>query len=128
MTHTIDHFVMDGPTNPAFLPKAENGTRRLSMDAHAQKVKTRYASAQSSFPERNMERVQEGVEAFEQERAELLKAHKIRHIVAYEGPKRVALAPNHKKLEKQLSKVSGLKYADIFITCITPDDDDAIGR
>jgi hypothetical protein len=128
MTHAFDHFVMDGPTTPAFLPEVKNGTRRLSMDAHAQKVKSRYTDAQRSLPERNMERVQEGVEAFEQERAELLKARKLRHVVAYEGPKRVALAPNHKKLEKLLLKVKDLKYSDLFITCITPDDDVAIGR
>jgi len=75
-----------------------------------------------------MDRVQEGVEAFDHDREGLLRANKLRHIVAYEGGKQVALEPTHRKLEKALSKLKNLKYSDLFITCITPDDDVSMSR
>ena len=93
------------------------------MDAHTEKLEGLEA-LQSVLPERNMRRVQEGVEAYKRDRENLLKEKKMNHVVAYSGPEQVAMARTHGKLQSMLLKIKDLKRSDLFITCVSPPDTD----
>ena len=96
-----------------------------SMDAQTEKSGEQ-AVATGPAQSRNMIRVQEGALAFMRDRDKLIECRKLNQIVAYEGEKRIAIEPTHKKLHKRLDKIKGLKRSDLFITCVVPSEDDDV--
>ena len=112
MASSSEQMSVLGPAPKAsdLLLDQKRKTRGLSMDAHTDK-------------ERDMERVQEGVEAFNRDLEGFLRAKKLHHVAAYEGGTLIAMAPTRRRLERKLAKLSDLKRSDLFVACISPPDE-----
>ena len=72
---------------------------------------------------RDMTKVQKGVAAFNAELPRLLADNKRHYIVAYQDGEQIAIAPNHRKLQRLLSRRKDIQKDGLFITCVAPGED-----
>jgi hypothetical protein len=124
MTTAMEQRVKVGETELADLSlDREHELGSLSMDAHTDLRPANQDVVAPIVQPRNMECVQEGVEAYNRERDSLQAKHRY-HSVAYVGGRRIAIAPTRRRLEKKLSEMKDLNRSNLFVTCVSPPDAD----
>jgi hypothetical protein len=99
-----------------------NGCAHMDNDITDEEIRAREQFVGRILSKKTVPIIQQGINAYERDRHQLMRESKFQHMVAYKGNERVAIAPTSRKLNQILQSKKLLNCDELFITCVLPAD------